>query len=103
MARKLLSHGQRFQFSHDFINIPLKHLLQWLDDNCHLDFKLKLVQTGDDTYEHVQDFFINNIIYRPVELEHYGCYDMMMHYELKKMTKKKIDSGNENVESQKNI
>ena len=56
MARKLLSHGQRFQFSHDFINIPLKHLLQWLDDNCHLDFKLKLVQTGDETYEHVQDF-----------------------------------------------
>ena len=99
MARKLLSHGQRFQFSHDFINIPLKHLLQWLDDNCHLDFKLKLVKTGDDTYEHVQDFFINNIIYRPVELEHYGCYDMMMHYELKKLNKKKIDSGSKNVES----
>ena len=30
MARKLLSHGNRFCFSHDFLNIPVRHLLYWL-------------------------------------------------------------------------
>ena len=90
MARKLLSHGSRFTFSHDFLNIPLKHLIDWVN-NQDLEFKLKVVKNSDGDYEHVQDMFINNIIYRPLELERIGCYDMITHYELKKITKKKLN------------
>ena len=89
MARKLLANGTRFLFSHDFMNIPLKHLLEWLNYKENLEFKLKVVKNSDDEYQHVQDMFINNIIYRPIELEHLGCYDLITHYELKKMPKKK--------------
>ena len=64
MASKLLSHGERFQFSHDFMTIPLKHLLQWLDHEENLDFKLRIVKNSDNEYKHVQDMFINNVIYR---------------------------------------
>ena len=62
MARKLLSHGNRFCFSHDFLNIPLRHLLDWLY-NIDLEFKLKVVKNSDGDYEHVQDTFVNNMIF----------------------------------------
>ena len=68
MARKLLSSGGRFKFSHDFMYIPLKHLLEWHDKVEHLEFSLKKVKNIDGQWEHVQDFFVNNYIYRPVEL-----------------------------------
>lgn len=64
-----------------------------------LEFKLKKIVTNDGHYEHVQDMFINNMIYRPAELEHMNLYDMMMHYELKKLGQKKIKEGKTNVES----
>ena len=41
------------------------------------------------------------MIYRPVELEHFGCYDMISKYEMKRMTKEKIESNNILVESKK--
>ena len=100
MARKLLSHGSRFTFSHDFLNIPLKHLLDWVH-NEDLEFKLKVVVNSDGDYEHVQDMFINNIIYRPLELQHICCYDMIANYELKKLTRKKIESENIDINSEK--
>ena len=40
-------------------------------------------------------------IYRPVELEALSCYDFVAYYELKKMDKKKIESGNHVIESKK--
>ena len=71
MAKKLLSHGSRFKFSHEFMSISLKHLLQWMTDEENLEFKLRKVKKNEnDEYECVMDMFINNIIYRPVELEH---------------------------------
>lgn len=100
MARKLLSHGSRFTFSHDFLNIPLKHLLDWVHDE-DLEFKLKVVVNSDGDYEHVQDMFINNIIYRPLELQHICCYDMIANYELKKLTRKNIESENIDINSEK--
>ena len=89
MAAKLLADGERFMFSHEFVAIPLKHLIDWLNGEEHLDFKLRKVKIDEGKYEHVQDMFINNLIYRPVELEHVSCYDMISRYELKRMTKKK--------------
>ena len=103
MARKLLSHISRFQFSHEFINIPLVHLIDWLDGSDKLEFKLKKVKNSDGQYSHVQDMYISNIIYRPTELEHISCYDMVTHYELRKMTKKKIESSNHIVEGKRSF
>ena len=42
--------------------------------------------------------YINNITYRPTELEHISCYDMVSNYELKRMSKKKLNSKNHTVE-----
>ena len=103
MAWTLLSHSSRFKFSHDSMNIPLQHLLQWLNGNDNLEFKLKTVKNSDGEYSHIQDMYINNMIYRPTELEYMSCYDMITHYELRKMSKKKIKSGNHMVESKKNF
>ena len=33
--------------------------------------------------------FINNTIYRPVGLEHLGCYELITRYQLKRMSKEK--------------
>ena len=72
-ATKLLADGERFNFSHDFMSIPLKHMIQWLHGEENLEFKLRKVKIDEGVYEHIQNMFINNIIYRPVELEHLGC------------------------------
>ena len=56
MARKLLSTGSRFRFSHDFMHIPLKHLLEWHDKIEHLEFSLRKVKDIDGQWEHIQDF-----------------------------------------------
>ena len=61
--------------------------MDWVH-NKDLDFKLKVVKNSDGDYEHVQDMFINNITFRPLQLEQICCYDMITHYELKKMIKK---------------
>ena len=82
MAAKLLLDESRFQFSHEFLNIPLKHLMEWAEGIDDLEFKLRTVKNKDGEYEHVQDTFINNMIFRPGELEHLGLYDMISQYEL---------------------
>ena len=56
MARKLLSNGGRFRFSHEFLHIPLKHLLEWHDNIERLEFILRRVKNIDGKWEHVQDF-----------------------------------------------
>ena len=101
MAAKLLTDGERFKFSHEFTAIPLKHLLEWLNGEEELEFKLRKVKKEDGKYEHIHDMFINNIIYRPVELEKFGCYDMITRYDLRRMSKEKIESNNLIVESKK--
>ena len=101
MATKLLIDGERFKFSHDFKSIPLKHLIEWLSGEEHLEFKLRKVRIDDNKYEHVQDMFINNMIYRPIELEDLGCYDMISRYELKRKKKEKINSESNLIESKK--
>ena len=99
MAAKLLADESIFSFSHEFKSIPLKHLIEWSEGTEHLDFKLRKVKNGDGKYDHVQDTFINNMIFRPGELEHLGLYDMISQYHLKRMTKEKLESGNVLVKS----
>ena len=45
--------------------------------------------------------FINNMIYRPVELEYLGYYELITRYQLKKMSEGKIKSNNILVEGKK--
>ena len=99
MAAKLLADESRFNFSHEFVSIPLKYLIEWAEGIEHLEFKSRKVKNTVGKYEHIQDTFINNMIFRPAELEHLGLYDMTSQYELKRMTKKKLESGNILVES----
>ena len=58
--------------------------MEWAEGIDDLEFKLKTVKNKDGEYEHVQDTFINNMIFRPCELQHLGLYDMISEYELKK-------------------
>ena len=83
MAKKILSQGSRFQYSHEFMSIPLVHLLQQITDEENLEFKLRKVKIDENNYDCVMDLFINNIIYRPVELEHLSCYEIISQYILK--------------------
>ena len=41
------------------------------------------------------------MIYRPIELEHLGCYDIISRYELKRMTREKIKPNNTLIEIKK--
>ena len=45
--------------------------------------------TEEGIYQHVQDMFMNNTIYRPVELEYLGFYELIARYQLKRMSKGK--------------
>ena len=101
MSRKLLSHGERFQYSHEFVTIPLKHLLQWLAGDDNLEFKLRRVRHSDGEYGYVQDMYINNMMYRPSELEHFSLYDMVSTHEMKRMSKQRIEKNNTIIESNK--
>ena len=84
MAAKLLADESRFTFSHEVTAIPLKHLIEWAEGTEHLEFKLRRVKNDDGKYDLIQDTFINNMIFRPGELEHLGLYDMISQYHLKK-------------------
>ena len=80
------------------MNIPLTCLLQWLNGNNNLEVKLRRTKNSDGHHTHIQDMYINNMIYSPTELEYISCYDMVSNYELKRMSKKKINSRNHTVE-----
>ena len=41
MSWKLLECGKIFQFSHEYVAIPLTHFLQWLNGDDILEFKLR--------------------------------------------------------------
>jgi hypothetical protein len=41
MSWKLLEYGIRLQFSHEYVAIPLTHLLQWSNGDDNLEFKLR--------------------------------------------------------------
>ena len=75
------------------MSISLVHLLQWIKDENELEFKLRKVKVDEGDYTHVIDLFINNMIYRPTELENLSCYELVSEYELKKINKKKDDEN----------
>ena len=45
MSWKLLERGKRFQFSHEYVAIPFTHLLQWVNGDDNLEFKLRRTKT----------------------------------------------------------
>ena len=105
MAWKILYQGSRFKFSHDTVFIQLQHLIDWAEGAENLEFKLRKVKQKNDSseYDHVVDMFINNIIYRPLELENISCFELISKYEMKTISSKKEtdEEQNINVESKK--
>jgi len=99
MAWKLLYQGSRFKFSHGTEPIPLHHMIEWSEGRNNLSFKLKKINLQDKTVDHVVDMFINNIIYRPFELNNLSCYELISEYEMQPSSKKNIEDGDYNIES----
>ena len=90
MAHVLLGEESRFTFSHEFDNIPLQHLMDWYDKNFdELTFRLRTIRNENDNYESVQDLFINDIIYRPTELESICVYEQIQDFKKQKISKNK--------------
>ena len=53
MASHILSIGSRFNYSQDFHNIALKHVIQWIDDEDSLEFILRGVKHAAGAYDHI--------------------------------------------------
>ena len=101
MAHLMLTqNSSRFSYSHDFVTIPLPHLLAWYKgEDLHFRLK-KLPKIGKSDTENENeldeendrkyaDYFFNNYIYRPVELNDYSCYDLFSEYEMVPITTNK--------------
>ena len=89
MAHLLLYQNQRFTFSHGFIVIPLPHLLEWYDNGKkNLHFRLRQWCNGNNSgdTQRIADYFIDYQLFKPRELEEYGVYELMMNFEIKKIT-----------------
>ena len=107
MAHLMLTQdSSRFSYSHDFVTIPLPHLLAWYDGE-DLHFRLKKLpkignadeenqnELDDESDKKYADYFINNYIYRPVELGDYCCYDLFSEYEMSPITVTKRKKGDD--------
>ena len=47
MAAKLVADESIFRFSHKFLAISLRHLIEWAEGAEHLDFKWRKVKNGN--------------------------------------------------------
>ena len=102
MAHLLLSMLERFEFSHDYDAISLPHLIDWLEDNMDkLFFVLRSTKIDGKTVK-LPDYYINDVLFRPTELEKLCCYEVKMHYEKAKIPPKK-KSGGQNDDDDDNI
>ena len=104
MAHLLIQqNGSRFTFSHEFVTIPLGHLVAWFDGE-NLQFRLRILKDvwnqdsgADDSAVHQRyaEYFIHHYIYRPNELEQYSCYELFSHFQLKKISPNRIKRGSD--------
>ena len=108
MAHYMLTQdNSRFSYSHEFVTIPLPHLLAWYKGE-DLHFRLKKLpkignidsenqnELDDENDRSYADYFFNNYVYRPVELNDYSCYDLFSEYEMVPITpnkRKKADDA----------
>ena len=83
----------RFIFSPDFTTIPTRHMTAWYDDPSYssCSFQLRPTKDKEGNLIKVEDYFINNVIYRPPELELICCYELEMLYELVKLSSNRSD------------
>ena len=97
MCHRIMEQGSRFFFSHDFSNLMLSQLYDFIDDN-YFNVRLRRSnkknnddecgeeQMDDGTIEDNQDkhlwrdAYAYDYIYRPKELENYSPYQMLMEY-----------------------
>ena len=95
MAHLLLCEGERFEFSHGYGSISLPHLIDWFNQKMdNLFFVLQNTKMDDGTTIKIPDYFINDVLYRPQELEKMCLYQVKLWYEKERIpAKKKKQSG----------
>ena len=93
LAHYLLSMLERFQFSHEYDSISLPHLIDWFDDKMdELFFVLRTTKLDDNTTTKIPDYYYNDVLLRPQELDRMCCYEVKMNYEKVKIPKRKNKS-----------
>ena len=93
MAHLLLSMLERFEFSHDYDAISLPHLIDWYADKMDkLFFVLRSTKIDGKTVK-IPDYYINDVLLRPQELERLCCYEVKMYYEKARIPAKKKKAG----------
>ena len=105
MAHLLLCEGERFEFSHGHDSISLPHLIDWFNENMDkLFFVLRSTKLDDGKTIKVPDYFINDVLYRPQELEKMCLYAVKLWYEKVRIPPKKkkqsgvlVDDGDDNA------
>ena len=86
LSHFLLLYKQRFRFSHDSSTIPTRHLLDWYDGDKELYFRIRKISKDEEgSICHIPEYYINNHIYRHVDLEDYSVYELAMHFDIKKL------------------
>ena len=87
LSHFLLLYKQRFRFSHDSTTIPTQHLLDWYDGDKELYFRLRKISKDEDgNICHIPEYYINNYIYRHIDLQDYSLYELAIHFEIKERT-----------------
>ena len=90
LAHFLLSMLERFQFSHDYDTISLPHLLDWFDEKMEeLFFVLRTTKIDATSTIKIPDYYYNDVLLRPQELDKMCCYEVKMYFEKVKIPKKK--------------
>ena len=88
LAHYLLSMLEQFQFSHEYDSISLPHLIDWFDDKMdELFFVLRTTKLDDNTTTKIPDYYYNDVLLRPQELDRMCCFEVKMNYEKVKIPK----------------
>ena len=107
MAHLLLCQEERFEFSHSYDSISLPHLIDWCNENMDdIFFVLQTTKIDDDTTIKIPDYYINDVIYKPPELEKMCCYEKKcgmkrQEYHQRKKSGDAVDDNDDNVSGER--
>ena len=79
----LVVEGSRFQFSHDFSNLLLTQVIDYLDGDKEMGYYLRYGYNSSGKQIQWPDMFAATYISRPTELKNVSCFDFVKDYEVK--------------------
>ena len=83
LAHVLIVKGSRFQFSHEFGNLLLTQIIDYLDGENEISYYLRRGYNNSGKEIQWPEMFAENYILRPTELENVSCFDFVKHYKVK--------------------